>query len=268
MRTVGPGFELGVELGPQHEGMIRQLGDLHQAVIRGKAAEDHPGTAQDVPVRVVELEAVAVTLVNQVHAVGPVGFRPGDEFTRVRAQAHRSPHFLDGPLVRHQVDDGVFRVGIELGAVGFVTVQHEAGELDAHHLHAQAQAQVRDPVFPGEAGCQDLPLHPPVAEPARHDNAVHVLQHLGIPVALQVLRIDPHDLHLPFHRDGGVDNGFPHAHVGIFQGNVLADDGDPDLGFGLLVSLHPPLPIGKVPIRGADVQSLVDEPSDAVFLQR
>src|SRR3954466_14040658 len=72
MRAVGPRLELGMELGADHPGVIRHLGDLHQPPVGRKAAENQPLRRQPLPIVIVELEAMAVALENDRLAVGRV----------------------------------------------------------------------------------------------------------------------------------------------------------------------------------------------------
>ncbi len=59
-----------------------------------------------------------------------------------RAQPHRAAHILDAPLIGHQADDGVGVLGLNSVLLASARPQDVARKLDAHHLHAQAQAEV------------------------------------------------------------------------------------------------------------------------------
>ena len=131
-----------------------------------------PGFAQLLAVGVVELKAVAVALADLLLGIGGRGVCARLEHAGIGAQPHGAAHVGNAALVGHQVDDGVGRVRIELGAVGPVGGEHMAGEFDTHDLHAQAEAKIRDVVLAGIAGGDNLALDAAIAEAARHYNAV------------------------------------------------------------------------------------------------
>ncbi len=79
-----------------------------------------------------------MSLTHQIYTIGRGCLCARHQPARVKAQAHRAAHVGDGVLVRHQTNDGMGSAVVELGAVGRVTAQHIAGQLDHHHLQAQA----------------------------------------------------------------------------------------------------------------------------------
>ena len=75
-------------------------------------------------------------------------------------------------LFQHVVDNRVAGVRVKLGGVGLIAVKDVAGELNHHDLHPQAQAEIRDFIFPGIAGGFYHALDAPDAEAAGNDNAL------------------------------------------------------------------------------------------------
>ena len=67
---------------------------------------------------------------------------------------------------------GYGRLGVELARVRALQAAHVARELDHGDLHAEADAEVRDPVLAGDPGREDLALDAAAAEPAGHEDAV------------------------------------------------------------------------------------------------
>ena len=59
-----------MELCAQHKGMVFELGDLHQSLIRGEAREDHAGFTQLLPVGIAELKTMAVAFLDHLFPVG------------------------------------------------------------------------------------------------------------------------------------------------------------------------------------------------------
>ena len=150
--------QLRVGLGAEEERVLvlRQLHVLHQGSVRGDSGDDQSRFFQDGPVGVGDLVAVAV----------PFGdfFRPSVQFPdervlaepgRVQAEPHRAAHVaFPGDhvgLVGHGGDDRVFRLVIELEAVGAAQPGHVAGVFDDHALQAQTDAEQGDAVFTGVA---------------------------------------------------------------------------------------------------------------------
>src|SRR3990172_10782149 len=64
MAIHGAGLKLGMELAAQEPRVVFKLDDLDQIAVGRESAQDHPLTAEEVPVAVVEFVAVAVALGN------------------------------------------------------------------------------------------------------------------------------------------------------------------------------------------------------------
>src|SRR5207245_1622896 len=89
------------------------------------------------------------------------------------------------------------RVRVELARVGAGQAAHVTRELDDRAVEAEAQAEERQAVLPGEAGGGDLAFDAPEPEAARDDDAVEVLEPPFGEQALGVVRGDPVDQHPP-----------------------------------------------------------------------
>src|SRR5205823_9469721 len=98
-----------------------------------------------------------------------------------------------------------------------------AGELDDHHLQAEAESEARDVLLAGEAGGGHLALHPPLAEAAGDDDAVEVLEAAFGEETLDVLGLDPLDVDLGAMVVAAVSEGFDDREVGVRQA-VLHDE--------------------------------------------
>ena len=87
-------------------------------------------------------------------------------------------------------------LGIELLGVGTLQAADVPSEFDDRAVEPQADAEEGDPVSARVRYGHDLPLDAPVAEAARHQDAVHVLEDLGdaFRLLLQVFRIDPENV--------------------------------------------------------------------------
>ncbi len=171
MGARGTALELGVELATHVPRVAAQLQDLHQLAIRGDTTDAQPVPLQSLPILVVELEAVAVALVDHGLTVFRRRSRAGHELTGVRAEPHSAAHIRKVALTRHQVNHRVRGIRVNLGRVCACESADVAGELDSHHVHPVAEAQVRHVVLPCVACRGDLALDATRAEATGHNYA-------------------------------------------------------------------------------------------------
>lgn len=137
--------------------MIDYLGNFHQAPIRAEAAEAHPGFLEALAIRIVELEAVAMTLLDALVSVDVLGFAVIFQFTGLR------PSRMVPPISRRLCWSGISAMTesvrhFEFAAVGVFEIEDVAGELNRHHLHPQAQADVGHFLLAGETYCGIISL--------------------------------------------------------------------------------------------------------------
>src|SRR5688572_19545859 len=137
-----PALELGMKLTPHEVRMFGELDDLDQPVVWAGAAQSETGGAQAFAVVVVELEAMAVPFADFGAPVDGVCSRTRFDGAGVGAESHRSAFFDHAALVGHQIDDGIFRVLVELGAACILDAADVARELDHRQLHPEADAEV------------------------------------------------------------------------------------------------------------------------------
>ena len=123
-------------------------------------------------VGVVELETMPMPFFHAGNGVGVGCLCLRLEQARVESEAHGPAHIRDGALVEHQVNDGVFGAAVEFRRVGVFMVEYIAGKLDAHHLHPQAQSQVRNPVFTRPTRRHNLAFNAPLAKSSGDNNAI------------------------------------------------------------------------------------------------
>ena len=218
-----------MELARDEPRVIGQLDDLDEAALLERPGDDEPGGDQLVAVLVVHLVAVPVALVDDGLVVDVAGPRALGELDRLRAEPHRAAEILDLLLLREQVDHRVRRLGVHLGRVGAVEAGDVARELGDGDVHAEADAEVRDPALARDLAGEDLPLPAARAEAARHEHAVDLLEQLGRLLVGHVLGVDPLDADPRALVDAGVLERLVHRQVGVVQLHVLADERDRDL---------------------------------------
>src|SRR5579859_664652 len=236
--------------------MVAQLADLDQRTVGRDAAGDQPFLFEDVTVGVVELVAVPVPLHDHVFAVGRLRLRARLETAGIAAQPHGATLLRDTGLLREQADDRDGRARRELGGVHIVRAEDVPRELDHHHLHAEAEAEIRDLALAGVARGQDLALDAALAEAAGHDDTVHTGQQIHDVLRRDRLRLDPAHVDLGAVMGAGVDQRLLDRHVGVAQLHVLADDRDLDelLRAGKPLDHRPPL--GHVAAQRRQLQPL------------
>src|SRR5262249_49591253 len=153
-----------------------QLDDLDQLAAHALAGQHQPARLELGGELVVELVTVAVALLDLRPAVGPPREAALLELAAEGSEPHGAALFGDAALLVHEIDDLRRRLGIELARVRLLPARHVARELDGRDLHAEAQAEVRNPALAREAGGRDLALDAALAEAARHQHAVDVVQ--------------------------------------------------------------------------------------------
>src|SRR5437879_8626176 len=109
---------------------------------------------------------------------------------RVGAEPHRTPLVGDGVLIVKHGDDGVWRVVVELGAVGVLQADDVAGELDDGALQAETDAEERRLLFAGIADGIDFAAGTAIVEPAWNKDPVEAGQDALGPFALDLLGFD------------------------------------------------------------------------------
>ena len=96
------------------------------------------------------------------------------------------------------------RESIELGRVGVVGPERGPRELDDHALHPHAEAERRDAPLSAETRRFHLSFDPAIPESAGHHDAVETHERLDVIRALEMLAVDPLQLHVAPRSPGRV----------------------------------------------------------------
>src|SRR6185312_5736678 len=173
-------------------------------------ADDEPGGLEPRDVVVVHLVAVAMALRDRLLAVDAEGERVALHRAGLRAQAHGAAEVRAGVAPLHapvvvlpfgdERDHGVRRVRIELRGIRALEAALVARDLDRGDLHAEADAEVGNPVLTRVLHGRDLALDPALAEAAGDEHRVHLLERLDA-VRLELLGIDVMDVHFRARMD-------------------------------------------------------------------
>src|SRR5579864_2327097 len=201
--------------------------------------------------------AMAVPLADFCRAVNRGHAATFGQNGRIRAQPHRAaklaaflPHFelvAFHPL-RHQSDDRVARVAVLCGA-GALEAGKIASRFDDRHVKPITDAEERHPPLARELHRLDLSLRAALAETARYENTVDVLEIYGGVLALEDLAVDP--VHVDAHVVGkaAMHQCFRQRLVGVLDLHVLTDDRDANLAFRVLHTLDHTLPTAELRLR-------------------
>ena len=114
--------------------------------------------------------------------------------TGVGTKAQRTADIFYSVLIRHQGNDRMGRIGIQLDAVCVVHAAYVTGKFHNGKLHAQAQAQEGDLVLAGVLDGAEFAVNAPVAETARYQDALDATKDLIHVVVVELFRIHPFDI--------------------------------------------------------------------------
>src|SRR5438034_3471452 len=144
-------LELRVELAGHEPGMVGELDDLDEPTLLERSGHSEPRVDQRRAVVVVDLVAVAVSLVDDGLAVCVVGACPLHELDRLRTQSHRAAEILDLLLLRQQVDHRVRGLRVHLRRIRPFETEHVPCVLRDRDVHAETDPEVRDAPVPRDA---------------------------------------------------------------------------------------------------------------------
>ena len=209
---------------------------------------------------------MTVTLGNLRRAIEGVGLRTVTQYARVCAETHRTAEIGDALLLRHQVDDRMLRVRIELRRVGICPAEHIPCELDDRDLHTEADAEVRNLMLTRVLCRHDHPLDSTGTETARNQDAIDPGKQRLRTGLLELLGIHPADLHLRTISDAAVLQGLHDTEVGIMQLRILPDDGDDRLAAWMTQILDHMGPVGEIRLRAWQVETLEDRLREMLVL--
>src|SRR5262245_43212323 len=268
MRLPRPRAEFRVELAGHEPGMVRQLDDLDQLLVRPDPRDPKPALHEGVEIVVVDLEAMTMPLLDRALAVGLRCRAALLEDDRVEAQPHRAALVLDVPLLGQQIDHVVARRGIELRGVRAGQPGDVTGELDDRALHAEADPEVRNALLPRIANGLDLPFDPAIAETAGHQDAIQSLQMPLESLPLDPLCVHPGDLDRRLVRDAAMGQRLVEALVRVLHLDVLADHADATAAPGRLDPAYDLLPAGEISRTLRQSQQLHDAVVQALVVER
>ena len=245
----------------------RDFHRFHQTAVGRSAGYFHAVCLEQVAEAVVELIAVAVAFAYGVRAVAFNHEAVRRQPARIRPQAHGAALWQVAFLVRHEVDDFVVALGVELGGVSVLKAQHVARELDDGGLHAQANAEIRQVVFTGVFRRDDFAFDTPVAEPARHYYAGGAAQQSGGGFFRYFFRLDPPYFNFGVVGIAAVPQRLGNGHIRVVHPDVFAHQGDFHFFMRLLYFETHVRPVAEVGLFGPLTQFATDDARHVVFFK-
>ena len=252
MRARGPRLQLGMELAADEPRMIRQLDDLDELAVGREAAQLHAVLDEQLAVLVRDFITMAMALAHLRLAVDLGGARAARQPARIRAEAHRAAHVRHVLLRFHQRDDGIVALRRELRRVAVVEAADVARELDDRRLHAEANAEERQP----RSRARGESLRPCPRRRARRIRRARAARRpcresrSARSGHEKVFARHPLNVDADVVGDAAVNERFLHALVAVGVVRVLADDGDPHALVRHEHALHELSPRGERGRRG------------------
>src|SRR5215471_3169578 len=240
MRLEWPRFELRVELHADEPGMIWPFDNLRQQTVRRETGEAQAGGLQPVAVARVHLVAVTVALRDAGRAIDLRDFAAFGKNRLVGAEAHRAAEIAVSvtqlkvvavPPFSHQPDHRLLGRA-ELARARVLDARIARG-LDDCHLHAEADAKIKHAAGPRIARRLDLAFRGALAEAARNEYAVHVLEIGRGILALEGLGLEPLQIDLHLVGDAAMDQRLVQRFVRVPETCVFADHGNCYLAVGI-----------------------------------
>ena len=111
--------------------------------------------------------------------------------------------------------------GIELRGIRILISENVARKFDRRDLHAEADPEIRDILFPRVLRRQNHALYPAVSEPARNDDSVYPAKFLRNILLRQKFRVHPLDVYLRVVLVTAVRECFRNRQIGVVQLHVL-----------------------------------------------
>src|SRR6266404_4854493 len=203
------------------------------------------------------LVAVAVALGNLGRAVVDLRYPAAAlKDRRIGAEAHGAAEIaLDTASLElvalhplgHQTDDR-FGGRTEFGRVRLLDATEVARGFDDGHLHSEANPEIRQLALARELNGPDFPFGAALAEAARYQNAVHVLEKRRRILALEHLGFDPVEIDLDLVGDAAVGERLDQRLIRVLEAGIFAHHRDRDRAFRIadaLVDEPPAVEIGR-----------------------
>src|SRR5262249_58896902 len=145
------------------------------------------------------------------------------EFVALHPLGHQTDHWFGGRT--------------EFGRVCLFDAAEVARRFDDGHLHSEANSEIRHLALARELYRPDFSLAAALAEAARDQNAVHVLEKRRRIFAFEHLGFDPIEIDADLVGDAAVGERLDQRLIGVLEAGIFADDGNRHIAFGIADAL-------------------------------
>ena len=257
VRVVGTGLEFGVELHAHEEVVRRDFHRLAERAVGRRARDLHAALFKLFAVIVIELETVAVALLNEIRAVRFLHSLAQND-AGICPEPHRAAH-LHAVLIGHEVDDGMLAFGVELRGVRVLDPENVAGIFDDRDLHPEADAEVRNIVLAGITAGKHLAFDPSSAESAGDDYAVRAVQSRRHILFGERFGVHPIDLDFRARLVAAVRERLGNGKVCVVELHVLAAERDFHVLLPRMNARKHRLPLRHIDLFGIEMEDLADD---------
>ena len=189
------------------------------------------------------------------------------ELAWIKTKTLRSAHIFDVSLISHQIDDIVLAVCINFSTVAIFKSANVAGEFDAGHLHAKADAKERNVVFTRITNGLNHAFEATIAKAPGNDYAVITFQLVSNVFCSQFFRVEVVDFDVCINLIAGMLQSFVNRNISVRKLNVLADKRNFDFSFKVANAFAKRLPIGHVCLRRIKMKHPADNFVHVLCLQ-
>ena len=267
MRAIRTALELGMRLGRHPERVIGEFDELDETSVGRDSTADEPVLLEARLVVRVELEAMPVTLAHHRFAVGVGHSGAGSQHCVVGAESHRAALVGHLTLIVHEIDHRMTGGRVELGGIRVGEAHDVSSELDGHRVQSETEPETGQTALAGVPGRLDLALEPAGAESTGNHQAIELRETILGEEPLDVLSLDPVDLHARAVVEARVLERLDDGQVGVGQLDVLADETDPNGGRRGLDRLDQPVPGSGVDIGGLHVEHVEDDVVETLVVE-
>ena len=137
---------------------------------------------------------MSVSLMDHLLAVQLISLGGLVQNTWVRAETECTADILDAILLRHQMDNRMCGLRIQLNTVCIVEADYISGKLNDRKLHAETKTEEWNLMLTRILDCNDLTVDTAVTETARYQYAADIAEKLVYIALVQILGRDPLDI--------------------------------------------------------------------------
>src|SRR5699024_4400337 len=187
-----------------------------------------PCLFQHFPVIVIDFITMSVPLGNLCFAIERTASGMFIQYAWICTKTECSADVFHIFLIRHQRNQRMQRLRMELDTVRIVIADHIPGKGNDRHLHAQADTKIGDILSSRIVRRKNHSLRTTLSESARYENSVHASKLLLQVFLCNLLRVRPSKLNIRMAADSAVLQCFHHTEVGIVKLGIFSYDGNLD----------------------------------------